>query len=60
MYAVNLVGANSNVGEVTNVNMVSVRTSNSAGLVHSISPSDVWADPQASSLTALNSRTDNL
>jgi hypothetical protein len=31
-YAVNLVGANSNVGDVVNVNQVSVRTANSAGL----------------------------
>lgn len=32
-YAVNLVGANSNVGDVVNVNQVSVRSSNSAGLI---------------------------
>ena len=31
-YAVNLVGANSNVGDVVNVNNVSVRSANSAGL----------------------------
>lgn len=31
-YAVNLVGANSNIGDVTNVNQVSVRSANSAGL----------------------------
>jgi len=31
-YAVNLVGANSNVGDVVNVNQVSVRVNNSAGL----------------------------
>lgn len=31
-YAVNLVGANSNVSEVVNVNQVSIRSSNSAGL----------------------------
>lgn len=31
-YAVNLVGANSNVADVTNVNQVSVRSANSAGL----------------------------
>lgn len=31
-YAINLVGANSNVGDVTNVNQVSVRSANSAGL----------------------------
>ena len=32
-YAANLVGANSNVGDVTNLNEVSVRTQNSAGLI---------------------------
>jgi len=32
-YAVNLIGANSNVGDVVNVNQVSVRSSNSAGLI---------------------------
>jgi hypothetical protein len=34
-YAVNLVGANSNVADVTNVNQVSVRSANSAGLTYS-------------------------
>lgn len=32
-YAVNLIGANSNVGDVINVNQVSVRSQNSAGLI---------------------------
>jgi hypothetical protein len=32
-YAVKAVGANSNVADVTNVNQVSLRTSNSAGLI---------------------------
>ncbi len=32
-YAVNLVGANSNLSDVTNVNQVSVRSFNSAGLI---------------------------
>ena len=32
-YAVNLVGANSNIATVTNINQVSIRTSNSAGLI---------------------------
>lgn len=51
-YAVNLVGANSNVGDVTNVNQVSVRSSNSAGLTYSKEIEDqsflearVWIDP---------------
>lgn len=34
-YAVNLVGANSNVADVTNVNQVSVRPQNAAGLISS-------------------------
>jgi hypothetical protein len=32
-YAVNLVGANSNLGDVVNLNQVSIRSSNSAGLI---------------------------
>jgi len=32
-YAVNLVGANSNIGDKTNLNLVSVRSANSAGLI---------------------------
>lgn len=32
-YAVNLIGANSNIGDVININQVSIRSSNSAGLV---------------------------
>jgi len=42
-YAVNLVGANSNIADVTNVNQVSIRTQNSSGLVvseNSINPID--------------------
>lgn len=34
-YAVNLVGANSNIGDVINLNQVSVRSNNSAGLTYS-------------------------
>jgi hypothetical protein len=34
-YAVNLAGANSNIGDVVNLNSVSVRSANSAGLVQS-------------------------
>jgi hypothetical protein len=33
LYSVNLVGANSNVGDVVNLNSVSVRSANSAGLI---------------------------
>ena len=32
-YAVNLIGANSNVGDVVNVNQVSIRSTNAAGLI---------------------------
>lgn len=32
-YAVNIVGANTNIADVTNLNQVSIRTSNSAGLI---------------------------
>lgn len=42
-YAVNLVGANSNVADVTNVNQVSVRPFNSAGLV-TVSAAESAAD----------------
>ena len=35
-YAVNLVGANSNISDVTNLNTVSVRAANSAGLIQSV------------------------
>jgi hypothetical protein len=35
LYAVNLIGANSNVADITNVNSVSVRPYNSAGLISS-------------------------
>lgn len=34
-YAVNLVGANNNIADVTNVNQVSIRSQNSAGLAQS-------------------------
>ena len=43
-YAVNIFGANSNIADVINVNQVSVRTSNSAGLIVSgsgVTPTDV-------------------
>lgn len=50
-YAVNLVGANSNVGDNVNVNQVSVRSANSAGLTYSKEVEDqsfadarVWVD----------------
>jgi hypothetical protein len=52
-YAVNLVGANSNVGDVVNVNQVSVRSANSAGLTYSeeiqlqsYADAAIWMAPQ--------------
>lgn len=47
-YAVNLVGANSNIGDVVNLNTVSVRASNSAGLIQST----IWDEPITDHLTA--------
>jgi hypothetical protein len=45
-YAVNLVGSNNNISDVTNVNQVSIRSQNSAGLItvtsgSGVLPSDV-------------------
>jgi hypothetical protein len=40
-YAVNLIGANSNVADVVNVNQVSVRSANSAGMITVTSGSGV-------------------
>jgi len=40
-YAVNLVGANSNVADVTNVNQVSIRPFNTAGLVQTSTPTEI-------------------
>lgn len=61
-YAVNLVGANSNVSDKTNVNQVSVRAANSAGLIVTESADlaaaaqlvseTVWSDAAASYGTA--------
>jgi len=45
-YAVNLVGGNTNLGDRVNVNQVSVRTSNSAGLVTVSVPDNVWTIPE--------------
>lgn len=42
-YAVTLIGANSNVGDVANINQVSVRANNSAGLIAVTSGSGVTA-----------------
>jgi len=47
-YAVNLVGANSNIADVVNLNTVSVRAANSAGLIQTM----IWDEPIADHLTA--------
>ena len=41
-YSVNLVGANSNVGDVLNLNQVSVRSANTAGLVDNFKIDELW------------------
>jgi len=46
-YAVNLVGANSNIGDVLNLNTVSIRAANSAGLIQAT----IWDEPIANHLT---------
>src|SRR3990167_6303886 len=51
-YAVNLVGANSNVGDVVNLNTVSVRAANSAGLTEPDMAAAVWNALVANHLTA--------
>ena len=48
-YAVNLIGGNTNIGDQVNINQVSVRTSNSAGLVNvssGSSSSEVWTETE--------------
>lgn len=51
-YAVNLVGANSNIGDVVNLNSVSVRAANSAGLTELNLASAVWDALVTNHLTA--------
>lgn len=41
-YAVNLVGANSNVGDVINLNQVSIRSANTAGLIDNFKIDELW------------------
>lgn len=44
MYAVNLVGSNNNIADVANVNQVSIRSQNSAGLITVSSGSGLSTD----------------
>jgi len=46
-YAVNLVDANSNIADVVNLNTVSIRAANSAGLIQTT----IWDEPIAGHLT---------
>lgn len=58
MYAVNLVGSNNNISDVANVNSVSIRSANSAGLIQvntgggGLSADDVWNKVLESGYTA--------
>ena len=45
-YAVNVVGANSNIGDYINLNQVSVRTNNSAGLIMVEGASGAWTSDE--------------
>ena len=56
-YAVNLVGANSNVGDVVNLNQVSIRSSNSAGMVVSGSGVTAQDKQDIANLTVGDPRT---
>lgn len=52
-YAVNLVGSNNNISDVSNVNQVSIRSSNSAGLIQvSGGGGGGWTDPIEGGRTA--------
>jgi hypothetical protein len=52
-YAVNLVGSNNNISDVTNVNQVSVRSQNSAGLITVTSGSGLSTDEHDQLMKAL-------
>lgn len=58
-YAVNLVGANSNLGDVINLNQVSVRSFNSAGLITYTTGSGLSSE-QAQQLSDINDGVNNL
>jgi hypothetical protein len=51
-YAVNLIGANSNISDVVNLNSVQVRAANSAGLTDLRLANVIWDEPIAGHLTA--------
>ena len=49
-YSVNLVGANSNIGDVTNLNNVQIRSANSAGLIDASATELTFGDLIAANL----------
>ena len=51
-YAVKLTGANNNIPDITNVNSVSIRSNNSAGMIVADDASSLWATAIEGSLTA--------
>lgn len=53
MYAVNLVGSNNNISDVANVNQVSIRSQNSAGLITVSSGSGLSTDEHDQLMKAL-------
>lgn len=52
-YAVNLIGSNNNIADVANVNQVSIRSQNSAGLITVVSGSGVTAGDVTDIATAV-------
>ena len=62
-YSVRLEGSNNNIWDVGGLilvqNQVQVIPTNSAGLTVPVTAQDIWQDPQASSITVLNSRNAN-
>lgn len=63
-YAVELTGANSNIADVLNLNQVSVRSSNSAGLTNAGESLNTWSESEKdlllSDTTSIKDKTDNL
>ena len=59
-YSVRLTGLNHNLLDVRNANQVSLVANLTSGLVEAAATDAVWDHAQASSITVLNSRTDNL
>jgi len=58
-YAVNLIGANTNLADVTNVNQVSIRPNNSAGLIDNTSGAEDNEEPIWSSTIGITNANQN-